>query len=632
MFFVEAYQVTGNPVYSAIIQGITQTLGDMAIETDDGIAWTQSDLTSDVHMGLYYGVAGVAKFLNLAAHSGVPYIDELDGTIDYLIATAVSDAGGLKWSEFNGTAAKYKTNYLKGGAGIGSFLAATWLQARAIAENGGYKWPRDLNLDNSIAGSSANYTGMYAGAAGIGTFFLDMYRTTGDSTYLSYAEGAAIWIESVANKTHGLRFAETDSADTSTELSTRWTFGSPGIGGFFVNLYLATDDSTYAGWANQTAEGLIFNALTDEGGYSWTHKNGNTDRYVGRWHGAAGTALFFTEMYDLYGNVTYLNYAEGTADWIYATHNEDQGNFYPDNNVTDPKSYKLGGWSRSSAGIGDLFGRLFQTTGDSAYLSYMVQAMEFLVNNATVVGDGLVWADSNTNGRIATAIGHGLSGTGLFILDGYRLYHDYTYYQTIEGVINALTNLANPEANGASWTQSDLTSDVHNGLYYGVAGVGQFLLRAESSYPMMDFDAPLVSSPDDLDIDVDDVAQIQWTITDLFPGDWVVEVDSSVDMQSPTFVSGDMVTEVVDTSVAGTFTYTITVTDFFGRSSSDTVTVIVSEVTTTTPTTPTSPTTTTPTLPPGQIPFEFQVALWGSIGLNVLLVVVVVITRTRSRR
>ena len=583
MFFVDAYQATGNPQYAAIIQGITQGLGDTMVETSDGMAWTQSDLASDVHMGLYYGVAGVAKFLNLAAHSGIPEIAEIDDTIDYLTATAVDDAGGLKWAEFNGSAAKYKTTYLKGTAGIASYFlqlyqqrhgehffsgilpsandyldvaedAAQWIIARAISENGGYKWPRDLNADNSIAGASANYTGMYDGAAGIGTLLLDLYRTTGNATYLSYSEGAAIWIESVANKTVGMRYFEHDGQDSSTELSTRWTYGSPGIGGFFVNLYLATGDPTYAGWANQTAEGLIYDALTDEGGYSWTRYNGNTERYVGRWHGAAGTATFFTEMYDFTGNVTLLSYAEGTADWIYAAHSEDQGDFYPDNNATDPKSYKLGGWSRSPAGIGAFFGRLFQTTSDSTYLGYMTQAMEFLVNNATVSDGGLVWADTNTNPRIARAIGHGLAGTGHFILDGYRLNHNHGYYQTIEAIITGLSNMANPEANGASWTQSDLTSDVHMGLYYGVAGVGQFLLRAESSYPMMDFDAPVVSSPADVELEVDDVAQIQWTITDLFPGNWVVEIDSIVDLESTTFDSGDTVTEVVDTSVSGTFT------------------------------------------------------------------------------
>ncbi|MHA1951570.1 MAG: lanthionine synthetase LanC family protein [Candidatus Thorarchaeota archaeon] len=657
MFFVEAFQATGNPQYSAILQGITQSLGNTAVITDDGILWTQSDLTTDVHYGLYYGVAGVAKFLNLVAHSGVPHIDEIDDTIEYLTATAVDDAGGLKWAEFNGTAAKYKTTYLKGTAGIASYFlqlyqqrhgehffggimpsaneylnvaerAAQWILARAIPESGGYKWPRDLNLDNSIAGASANYTGMYDGAAGIGTLLLDLYRTTGNVTYLNYAEGAAIWIESVANKSVGMRYFEHDGQSVSTNLSTRWTYGSPGIGGFFVNLYIATGDATYAGWANQTAEGLIYNALTDEGGYSWTRYNGNTERYVGRWHGAAGTATFFTEMYDLTGNTTFLSYAEGTADWIYATHSEDQGDFYPDNNASVTHSYKLGGWSRSPGGIGALYGRLFLTTSDSTYLVYMTHAMEFLLNNATAVAGGLGWADTDTNPRIARAIGHGLAGTGHFVLEEYRLFHHHEYYQTIEAIITALSNMAVPEANGASWTQSDLTSDVHFGLYYGVAGVGQFFLRAESSYPMMDFDAPTVSSPADLNLEVDDVAQIDWTINDLFPGGWVVEVDSILDTQSATFTTGDVVSSTVDTSVAGSFTYEITVTDFFGRSSMDSVTVVVSEVGTTTTTTPTG-TTTPPT--PGQIPFEFQMMLWGSLGLNVLLLLALVVFRTRNR-
>ncbi|MHA2188720.1 MAG: lanthionine synthetase LanC family protein [Candidatus Thorarchaeota archaeon] len=654
MFLVEAYQATGNSEYAAVIQGITQTLGDMAVETVNGTTWTQSDVTSDVHMGLYYGVAGVTKFLNLAAHSGIASLDDLDESIEYLMASAVADGGGLKWPEYDGISAKFKTNYLKGTAGIGSFFlqvynqrhgdrffagvlpsandyldvakgAATWLQARAIAENGGFKWPRDFNDDNSIAGSSANYTSMYAGAAGIGTFFLDMYRTTGDASYLTYADGAVNWLVSIANATKGLRWVEKDDADNSTELSTRWTFGSPGIGGFFINMYLATGDTTYAGYANQTVEGLIYDALTDEGGYSWTRYNGNTERFVGRWHGAAGIATFFLELYELYGNATHLDYAERIAEWIYGTNEVDQGIFFPDNNAAATKSYKIGGWSRSSAGIGGFFGRLYQTTGNSDYLGNMTQAMEFLVNNATAAFNGLVWEDSSDNARVATAIGHGISGTGLFMLDGYRLNHDYRYYQTIESIIDALSTMASTESEGSSWAQSDLTTDVHMGLYYGVAGVGQFLLRAESSYPMMDFESPVVTSPVDVDVEVDDAVEIQWTITDRFPSGWTVEIDSTVDMQSSEFTSGDVVVATVDTSMAGTFTYTITVTDFFGRTSSDSVSVTVTAGATTPTTTPTTPTTPTP----GEIPLLYQIALLGSIVGNIVLIGVILSLRRR---
>jgi lantibiotic modifying enzyme len=660
MFFVEAFQATGSLEYSAVIQSITQALGDMAVDTVDGFAWTQSDVSSDVHFGLYYGVAGVGKFLNLAAHSGLPEAHGIDEALDYLESTAVADSGGLKWAEFNGTAAKYKTNYLKGAAGIGTFFlsaykmrygnpffegifptatshldvakgAATWLQARAIAENDGYKWPRNLEADNSFAGSSTNQTSMYAGAAGIGTYFLEMFRATGDPTYLSYAEGAANWLESVANKTYGFAFTEHDSQDQTTELSTRWTFGSPGIGGFFINMYLATDNSTYFSWANETVEGLIHYALTDEGGYSWTQLSGNTKRFVGRWHGAAGIGLFFAEMYDLTGNTTFLDYAEGTADWIYGTHEENQGDFYPDDNATATKDYKLGGWSRSPAGIGSFFGRMYETTNNPLYMNNMTQIMEFLRNNATAVNDGLVWADSSSNDRIATAMGHGLAGTGMFMLQGTRLNHAIEYRQVLEGVANALEDLTYHESVGASWTQSDVSTDVHMGLYYGVAGVGYFLLKASTSYPVVDFEAPAVSSPADLNLDVDDVASIQWTIEDIYPGSWSVTVDSMETSSSDTFDTGDVVNATVDTSAAGTFTYEITVTDFFGQTTTDSVTVVVTAATTTPTTTTTPPSTTTPppTTPPGEIPFEFQLALYGSLLFNVVLIAVLIASRRR---
>ena len=506
----------------------------------DSVDWAAAfDLVAPETPGTYalraYGVDGlggtaawkwVTAYATIAvipgAHSSLQTY--VEASADYLMTVAEPDSGGLKWAEYNGTSAKYKTSYLKGAAGIGELFldlyhstnadpffegvtpkadiylntakgAATWLETRAIAEYGGYKWPRDLNADNSIAGASNNYTGMYDGAAGIGTFFLDMYRTTGDSSYLTYAEGAATWLVSMANKSHGFAFVESETADNSTELSTRWTYGSPGIGGFFIDLYLTTGNSNYATYANKTAEGLIYYADSSEGGYSWTRYNGNTERFVGRWHGAAGTATFFLEMYDLFSNATHLQYAEGAAEWIYGTHEVDNGDLYPDNNATVSKSYKLGGWSRSPAGIASYFGRLYGTTSDSQYLTQMIQVMEFLKNNATLSNGGLTWEDSNDNDRIATALGHGLAGTGMFLMMGYRFNHAYEYRQALEGVVNSLVNLAYPETEGSSWTQSDKTSDVHMGLYYGVAGIGHFLLKAASSYPLVDFDAPIVLGP-----------------------------------------------------------------------------------------------------------------------------------------
>jgi rhamnogalacturonyl hydrolase YesR len=657
LFFIELYQATGDELYQAVVQGVSQALGDAAVATPDGFAWTQSDLTSDVHMGLYYGVAGVGKFMLDASHMGISINDLLDGSLEYLMSTAVVDGSGLKWSEFNGTAAKYKTNYLKGAAGIGELFlqaydtlrgdpffdgvkasaydyldtakgAAAWLVARAVSENGGYFWPRDFNADNSIAGSSANYTGMYGGAAGIGTFFLDMYRTTGDTSYLAYAEGAATWLESMANKSHGYQWVEKQGADNSTELSTRWTFGSPGIGGFFVNLYLATGNNAYASAANKTVEGLIFTADSSEGGYHWNRYNTNTEKYVGRWHGDAGIGTFFLEMYDLYGNATYLGYAEGIADWIFGTHEEDQGYFYPDNNNTATKSYKLGGWSRSSAGIASYVGRLFSTTGNPAYLANSTQAVQFLLNNATVANNGIVWADTDTNPRIPTAIGHGLSGTGIFMTQAHRLNPMQTYREGILNIISALDNLSYVETDGLSWTQSDLTTDVHMGLYYGVAGVGLFLLEARSSYPAIDFDGPDISSPVDIAAEVDDVESITWTIEDMYPGTWSVSVNGTESLSSDNFDSGDEVMTSVDTSEAGVFEYVLEVTDFFGRTSTDSVIVVVSEETTTTTTsttTTTTDTTTDTTTPP---PFTFDtlsltVGLVGGMFIGLVLGVLV---------
>jgi lantibiotic modifying enzyme len=145
-------------------------------------------------------------------------------------------------------------------------------------------------------------TGVADGAAGIGFFYLRLYRVTRDPAFLDKARKAADFVDHQYH--NGGIFGNYD-----------WLSGVAGGGEFFLALYSETADPTFLDRATFAGNWLVSNALSGANGYHWEFP-GVTNIYTSLAHGAGGVALFLAHLYRQTGDPTHLQYAEGAVRWL----------------------------------------------------------------------------------------------------------------------------------------------------------------------------------------------------------------------------------------------------------------------------------------------------------------------------
>jgi HEAT repeat protein len=263
--------------------GIAMFLFDLAQATGEA-RWRQAAdaqleraLSMPKGAGLYTGLAGVGQVCLDAWWS--------TGDDAYL-AKARACAGRL--------GAPQATDVISGAAGTGIFLlnlhAATgeprWLQAatklgddlaaRAVREDGRAHWPVSDQL-------ARTYIGFSHGAAGIGTFLLQLGFATHDERFRALAEEAAAYVVSLAQDDgHGGWVWSKMPPPAENDVRLQWCHGSPGIALFFQALARGLGKPAYA---DALARSLAA-----------TRRGGRTARRSGcQCHGVAGNAEVLLE-------------------------------------------------------------------------------------------------------------------------------------------------------------------------------------------------------------------------------------------------------------------------------------------------------------------------------------------------
>ena len=139
---------------------------------------------------------------------------------------------------------------------------------------------------------------------------------------------------------------------------------------------------------------------------------------------------------------------------------------------------------------------------------------------------------------------------------------------------------------------------------------------------VLDGTAPTIDSPADIEYEVGETGNsITWTPTDLHPASYTIYRDSTV-IESDDW-DGGTITINVDGLSAGSYNYTLVVTDVGGNTATDTVIVTVTTPTTTPTTTTTTPptnTTTTTTTPPDLV--VLVIAIAGAGGAIIVVIII----------
>jgi PGF-pre-PGF domain-containing protein len=99
----------------------------------------------------------------------------------------------------------------------------------------------------------------------------------------------------------------------------------------------------------------------------------------------------------------------------------------------------------------------------------------------------------------------------------------------------------------------------------------------EVSVTVTDDNAPVITDPDDMDVDLDETVSIEWTITEPDPDTYQVYLGDVRIVDPTSYISTQKITIPVNTGEIGTFTYMIQATDKSGNEASDEVSVAVTD-------------------------------------------------------
>ena len=245
LFLLRMYETTGNQEYLDYAEYAGNWLVGEAIAAGSGYKWAVSNNCPYIYTGFSHGAAGIGYYLSeLYEHTfDMQYLEYAEGAGQFLIDNAVEENDGCKWWAKEGDTPSYATGWCHGPAGTCLLfiklhkitseeiyltyaeMGGTWLISLAISSGGGYKWPH-------YQGNSVYDTTICHGAAGVGCFFVEMFRYTNDDNYYDYAEGAAEWLKSIADTTSGgYRWS------TFGSYYTGFSVGSSGIGLFFLDMH-----------------------------------------------------------------------------------------------------------------------------------------------------------------------------------------------------------------------------------------------------------------------------------------------------------------------------------------------------------------------------------------------------------
>lgn len=430
--------------------------------------------------------------------------EKVVGALDWLIQNAELTDKGYKWSNVeNGD--EYDTDLYSGVPGICLFFSKAydlsgnetyldyavggidWIISKAVEENG-YKWP---------ATEDASYylTGLYSGAAGIGSSFVDYYIILKNESYLEYAKGVSQWLVSIAELEH----------DPDVGITCKWPYaqgtidysfdiigGAAGIGLFMLKIYNLTNNETYIRYAEYAGNWLIKEAKKIGNCYTWNSKPLNLKFFItpGFAHGTSSIGYFLAELYKYSKDNKYLDYAEGAGRWTIRQSVFDLSSrglkwrmVLRSDNIPSVFLFDTG-WCYGPPGVCEFLIDLYEITKDAKYLRCSELSANWLINLAMSEGDGYKWPrflhrwGKGSGDSADTTICHGAAGIGEFFLKMYNITEKSIYREYAIGAADWLKYAAVKDDNeGYKW---ETYGEYHTGHHTGASGIALFLIKADS--------------------------------------------------------------------------------------------------------------------------------------------------------
>jgi lantibiotic modifying enzyme len=390
--------------------------------------------------------------------------------------------------------------------------AARWIEASAIAGPHGTTWPADP-ADRASVGSS-----LYSGSAGVVLFYLELHRASGDPAHLATARSGAdallaavdaetdpglytglagigfvlaeVWratgravyrdgarrVVSILQARAIDRGAGVEWNDTTDVIS-----GSAGIGLFLLYAAEALDMPEARALAGRAGRRLLDRGRDEAGGRKWPMDGTSTQLLPNFSHGTAGVAYFLATLHQATNDRAYLDAALAGATYLKAIA-KTEGDvcliFHHEPDDAGRSLYYLG-WCHGPAGTARLWYRLWQATGDRAWLDWASKSARAIATSGI--------PDRTTPGFWRNVgVCCGSAGVAEFFLAHHRATGDPASLAFARRVSVQILESATRDAAGIRWPHAEHRTRpteiaAQTGWMQGAAGIGAWFLHLDAS-------------------------------------------------------------------------------------------------------------------------------------------------------
>jgi lantibiotic modifying enzyme len=400
------------------------------------------------------------------------------------------------------------TNAANGSYREAALEAARWIRSSTIKTAQGKVWPSDPTDAKSVG------TSLYAGTPGVILFLIEAYRTTGDKSFLDDARAGADKLMAVLSDEKesglyegisGIGFALQETFKATGEVQYRagafrcaqilgerarktgkgveWNDstdiigGGAGIGLFLIYAAREFKARFLLDLAIEDGRRLIELARAEASGLKWAMTPSFKRLMPNFSHGTAGVAYFLATLYQETKDKEFLDAALAGAKYLQAVAKTEGDVCLVFHNEPDGKDLYYLGWCHGPVGTARLFYRLYQVTGDRAWMGWVRRSAKALLKSGI--------PEKQTSGfwnNVSQCCGS--AGVAEFFLSLYRVTGEREHLDFAKRVTANLLERATRDASGMKWVQAEhrVKPDLlvaQTGYMQGAAGIGMLLLRLD---------------------------------------------------------------------------------------------------------------------------------------------------------
>ncbi len=354
---------------------------------------------------------------------------------------------------------------------------------------------------------------LYSGTPGIVLFYLELYHTTKDTTYLIEAvtgadfltrqlkdtvystnevglytglAGVGFTLTEVYKYTNQIRFRKAalqtvdllSGSSSATKNGIHWgsipdiVYGGAGIGLYFQYIAEQLDSEKADSLALLVAEGIMDQAIETENGYRWKFAP-NYDRFLDNFsHGTSGVAYFLAQTFKRTKDEKFLDAAILGAEFLESIENEK--GYVPHHLPDDENLYYLS-WCHGPTGTNRLYYVLNEVTSDEKWLDKIIFSSDHMMT------EGI---DKTQTPGFWNNVGKccGASSIAEYYMWLYDITGDEKYLDFSRKMTNLILEKGTNESNYIKWIHAENRVSpgelaAQTGLMQGSAGIGLWFLE-----------------------------------------------------------------------------------------------------------------------------------------------------------